>query len=178
MIRPFVLFVICSVSLFAQRPVIDPDGVRNAASYTPGIRGLVTIFGSNLAISTETAATTPLPTTLGGTRVTFGGQAAFLPYVSPKQINLQVPFTQNDGVVVTTAVGSSEEYTLDNNNYSQVGLFIADSSGCGQAAALNVSAATICGVNQEGLKLDVGQTARLDFILRSEMLAHSSLTVP
>lgn len=140
--RPATVFAICSVSLLAQRPVIDPGGVRNAASYTPGIRGLVAIFGSNLASSTETATTTPLPTTLGGTRVTFGGEAAFLLYVSPKQINLQVPFTEKDGVVVTTAAGSSDEYPIDNNNFSQVGLFTADGSGCGQAAALNVSAAT------------------------------------
>ena len=141
-LRPLVLFAICSVSLLAQRPVIDVGGVRNAASYTPGIRGLVTILGSNLAAGTETAATTPLPTMLGGTRVTFGGQAAFLLYVSPKQINLQVPFSLSGGVVVTTAAGSSEVYALDEYNYSQVGLFTADSSGCGQAAALNVSAAT------------------------------------
>ena len=143
--RLVILLAVCSGSLFAQRPVIDPGGVRNAASYTPGIRGLVTILGSNLASSTESATRTPLPTTLGGTRVTFGGSAAFLLYVSPKQINLQVPFplpSDDGGIVVWTAAGSSDAYTLDSANYSQMGLFTADSSGCGQASALNVSAST------------------------------------
>ncbi|MEO8125873.1 MAG: hypothetical protein ABJF23_24245 [Bryobacteraceae bacterium] len=144
--RLVLLFAILSVSLLAQRPVIDRGGVRNSASYTPGVRGLVTIFGSNLANSTEIATTTPLPTMLGGTRVTFGGKEAFLLYVSPKQINLQVPFpvSSEDGrIIVSTAAGSSDEYTADNSqNYSQMGLFTTNENGCGQASALNVSAET------------------------------------
>jgi uncharacterized protein (TIGR03437 family) len=142
--RFVILFILCTLSLFAQRPVIDPDGVRNSASYTPGVRGLVTIFGSNLASRTETAATTPLPTLLAGTKVTFGGRPAFLLFVSPHQINLQVPASEDgDAVVVTTAAGSSDGYIHDNQtNYSQVGLFTADSSGCGQASAFNVLGAT------------------------------------
>lgn len=137
-----VLSLFAPRSLFAQRPVIDPGGVRNSASYTAGVRGLVTIFGSNLASGTETATTTPLPTNLGGTTVTFGGRAAFLLYVSPKQINLQVPLNDGGGIVVRTAAGASDAYTPDNDSFSQVGLFTADSSGCGQASGLNVAAET------------------------------------
>jgi len=144
-----LLFLLATVvnPIFAQRPVIDPGGIKNSASYTPGVRGLVTILGSNLANQTATATTTPLPTTLGGTRVTFGGTPAFLLYVSPKQINVQLPLPGGNTedpipVVVTTAAGSSDPIAADINNFSQVGLFTADSSGCGQASALNVSAAT------------------------------------
>jgi uncharacterized protein (TIGR03437 family) len=76
----------------------------------------IEIYGVNLA-------TTPVrnwaaqdftgiqaPSTLAGTTVTVGGQAAFIDYVSPGQVNVQVPGnvplgTQN--VVVTTAGGVS-----------------------------------------------------------------------
>ncbi len=51
-----------------------------------------------------------LPPSLGGTSVTINGKAAFLIYVSPRQINLQAPDDTAIGtvsVVVTTAVGSA-----------------------------------------------------------------------
>jgi len=53
---------------------------------------LVSIYGSDLAASTQSAGAPPLPLTLSGASVIIGGQAAPLLYVSPKQINAQVPF--------------------------------------------------------------------------------------
>ena len=50
------------------------------------------------------------PTSLGGTSVTIDGKSAYLWYVSPTQINLQVPDDATTGsvpVVVTTAGGGS-----------------------------------------------------------------------
>lgn len=55
------------------------------------------------------------PTSLGGTSVTIDGKAAFLWYVSPTQINLQVPADTNTGsvpVVVTTATGAVAKSTV------------------------------------------------------------------
>jgi len=49
------------------------------------------IYGSNLAASTTAATALPLPTTLGGTQVLVGGIAAPLFFVSPGQINAQIP---------------------------------------------------------------------------------------
>jgi trimeric autotransporter adhesin len=69
----------------------------------------VSIYGTNLAGSTATW-TGNFPILLGGTRVTIDGNAAFLWFVSPGQINLQVPddtFTGPVSVVVNTASGSS-----------------------------------------------------------------------
>ncbi|MCW5977191.1 MAG: choice-of-anchor D domain-containing protein [Bryobacteraceae bacterium] len=75
-------------------PQIQAGGIANAASFqTPLAPGsLATIFGSNLAGGTASADRLPLPTSLAGTGVTVGGIAAPLIYVSPSQINLQVPF--------------------------------------------------------------------------------------
>ena len=120
-------------------------GVVNSASWgsvvAPG--GLISIFGSNLAGQT-TSASAPLPFSLGGTTVAINGVPAALLYVSPTQINAQVPkevqgpggTTVGSGtVVVTTGAGASApaQIALAANSPA---LFSVDGSGCGQAAAL------------------------------------------
>ena len=55
------------------------------------------------------------PVSLGGTTVTIAGQAAFVEYVSPAQVDVQVPSGVAAGpqpLVVTTAGGSSAAYTI------------------------------------------------------------------
>ena len=54
--------------------------------------GIAAIFGTNLADTTRTADSLPLPTELGGVKVRFNGIEAPLFLVSPTQINAQVPF--------------------------------------------------------------------------------------
>jgi len=69
----------------------------------------VSIYGANLASSTVTW-NGDFPTSLGGTSVTIDGKAAYLWFVSPGQINLQVPNDTATGpvsVVVTTASGTA-----------------------------------------------------------------------
>jgi uncharacterized protein (TIGR03437 family) len=61
-----------------------------AASLAPGT--IVQIYGSNFASQISQASTIPLPLNLAGTSVTIGGIPAPLYYVSPGQINAQVPF--------------------------------------------------------------------------------------
>jgi uncharacterized protein (TIGR03437 family) len=94
-IRPSFLLLLLAVAAEAQlqKPIIRR--VANAASYSTAdsaAGSIATIFGTNLAASTETATTVPLPTSLGGTRVSFGSVAVYLFYVSPSQINFQVPW--------------------------------------------------------------------------------------
>ena len=58
------------------------------------------------------------PTTLNGTTVTVAGVSAFIDYVSPTQVNAQVPSgipTGMQPVVVTTAGGSSVGYNIQVN---------------------------------------------------------------
>lgn len=54
--------------------------------------GVASIFGTNLADTTKQADSLPLPTAMGGVQVRFNGLLAPLYYVSPTQINVQVPF--------------------------------------------------------------------------------------
>lgn len=73
---------------------MEPGGVVDAASFSaPVVPGsLVSIFGSNLASGTAFASAIPLPTTLGNVSVSFNGIAAPLLFVSPQQINAQLPW--------------------------------------------------------------------------------------
>jgi len=81
---------------FAQMPVINANGTVNAASFAPdqpiAAGSLVAIFGSQFATATALADSVPLSTTLGVTSVTFNGIFAPLDFVTPGQINAQVPF--------------------------------------------------------------------------------------
>jgi uncharacterized protein (TIGR03437 family) len=87
-------------------PAITPGGI------VPGTiqsGEWATIYGSNLAGGTV-SWTGNFPVSLGGTSVTIGGKAAYLSFVSPGQIDLQVPNLTATGavpVVVTTGNGSA-----------------------------------------------------------------------
>ena len=92
-------------------PSIASGGVVPVAGSTPIIQvgEWASIFGANLASGTTTW-TGNFPTSLGGTSVTINGQAAYLSFVSPGQINFQVPNVTATGsvpVMVTTAAGSA-----------------------------------------------------------------------
>jgi uncharacterized protein (TIGR03437 family) len=83
--------------LHAQTPVVLDNGTVNGASFaasqpvTPG--SLVSIFGSQLAGSLESADSIPLSTARGDvSSVTFNGIVAPLYFVSPGQINAQLPW--------------------------------------------------------------------------------------
>lgn len=76
-------------------PYIAPTGVANAAGTTPqtGVApgGIVSIFGVNLATDTLVAPDGMLPQTLGGLTVRVGDRLLPLYFVSPGQINAQLP---------------------------------------------------------------------------------------
>jgi uncharacterized protein (TIGR03437 family) len=80
----------------AGSPRVFNGGVVNnvypvlGAPLAPG--SVVAIYGQNLADSVAQAQSVPLPRQLGGTRVLVGGFEAPLFFVSPGQINAQIPF--------------------------------------------------------------------------------------
>jgi uncharacterized protein (TIGR03437 family) len=128
--------------------VIAPGGVVSAASFSQPVApgSIVSIFGTNLADAVHSAQSTPLPANLGGTSVTIGGVSAPLFYVSPGQVNAQAPSSLTvsysafgtANVVVTTGAGASPPVAV--SVYVEgPGVFTANGSGCGQAAALNVA---------------------------------------
>jgi len=84
----------------------------NAGSFAPQLApgALVSIFGTNLALETRAAASLPLPDQLAGTAVLINGAAIPLLYVSPLQINAQLPFNLQPGpaqIAVRTPLGTS-----------------------------------------------------------------------
>jgi uncharacterized protein (TIGR03437 family) len=114
---------------FDATPVIrTSQGVISASNYggfsalAPGT--WMEIYGTNLAnVTSQNWASADFtgnaaPTALGGTTVTIGGQLAFIDYVSPTQVNAQVPSNISPGsqpVVVTTPGGSSAAYPITVN---------------------------------------------------------------
>lgn len=99
-----------------QPPTIA--GVVDAASFTdlmaPG--ELASIFGNFLSDGTiQGAATLPLGSKLVDSTATVNGTPVPLLYVSPSQINFQIPFETPVGtaqVVVTTAAGVSNSFPI------------------------------------------------------------------
>jgi uncharacterized protein (TIGR03437 family) len=76
-----------------QQP--SPTAIVNAASFTAGPvapGSLISIIGSNLADGTDLAGTTWLPRSLAGATLWINNVPAPLEFVSPSQINAQVPF--------------------------------------------------------------------------------------
>jgi uncharacterized protein (TIGR03437 family) len=73
------------------RPSVNPNGVVSIASYLPPTApgGIISIFGRNFGV--HAAASTPLPTVLGGACVTVNDQPIPLFYVTPEHINAQIP---------------------------------------------------------------------------------------
>jgi uncharacterized protein (TIGR03437 family) len=117
----------------------------SAASFNGGTLGresIATAFGTALAGSTQTAATTPLPTTLGSTRVTIRDSAgndhpAALFFVSPTQVNYHLPPQAAIGqATVTITNGATSATGLVQILPVAPGLFAANANGQGIAAAL------------------------------------------
>lgn len=83
-------------------PFVHAGGVVNGASFVPAPdnfvapNSIVSIFGTDLALRTEAVTSDTLqagrlPRRLGGISVNIGGQLAPLYFVSPTQINAQLP---------------------------------------------------------------------------------------
>jgi uncharacterized protein (TIGR03437 family) len=110
-------------TLQAAKPAIT--GAISASQFggfpTFGPGSWIEIYGTNLAESTLEWGSSNFnganaPTSLNGTTVTVGGQAAFVDYVSPLQVNVQVPggvATGSQPLVVTTEAGSSPPFTTN-----------------------------------------------------------------
>jgi uncharacterized protein (TIGR03437 family) len=99
-----------------QSPAIFVGGVVSASAFgefssvSPGT--WIEIYGTNLAVGTQSWTGADFnginaPTALGGTSVTIGGQAAFIDFISPGQVNALVPSDVATGTpAMTVTVGS------------------------------------------------------------------------
>jgi uncharacterized protein (TIGR03437 family) len=111
-------------------PAITTRGVVSAASghegqgQAPG--SYISLYGSGLSTSTKAFGTSYLPLSLAGVSVSFDATGLSLPgrvhFVSPNQINVQVPWELSGRTSVRTKVSigdiSTTVYTLTLNNYA------------------------------------------------------------
>ena len=120
-LTPYTRFLPLFVLLFFTHAVGEAqtviDLVTDAASYAPRVAPgeLATIFGSNLADSTQEAGAFPLPTSMAGATVYVNNSAVPLLYVSETQINFQVPSSLAAGTAtmyVSRDGGQSALYTF------------------------------------------------------------------
>lgn len=118
-----------------------PIPVVSAASFTSAIadKTIVAAFGSGLAVSAQSATSLPLPTTLAGTTALVNGRAAPLFYVSPSQINFQIPAgtTLGAAVVTITCGGDTSPPTTIFLTATAPTIFAANATGMGPAAAVD-----------------------------------------
>jgi uncharacterized protein (TIGR03437 family) len=101
--------------------VISASGFGAFPAVAPG--SWIEIYGTNLALDDRSWESSDFqgntaPTSLDGTTVTIGGQAAYIDYISGGQVNAQVPSNVATGqqqLVVKNAAGSSATYTVTVN---------------------------------------------------------------
>jgi len=99
--------ILTNGQVYAQTPLQGGVSVVNAAGFQPGPvspGSLVAIFGSDFAPEARLAFRVPWPKVLANTSVLVDGVAAPLAFVSPSQINAQVPYETKLGLVTVTVV--------------------------------------------------------------------------
>ena len=74
------------------------NGASYAQAFAPGT--LMTVFGTQLSPVTRSAVALPLPLDIAGVSATVNGVSAPLYYVSPGQINVQVPYETGVGLAI------------------------------------------------------------------------------
>ncbi len=126
---------------FRQFPTNTNTFNADSPAFAPGM--IVSLFGANFSTATASADTVPLPAELAGTRVevraagSAGWVAVPLFYVSPSQINFQIPPTVTEGSIDVRVVrGQTESMSHPSLlvRPRSASLFSADSSGNGAAA--------------------------------------------
>ena len=105
--------------------VIAADGTSAVA---PG--GLITIYGQNMSPSSMAAGSIPLSTALGNSCLGVNGQPIPLLYVSPQQMNAQLPFNISGSATLTvhTPGGISNNYNFTVQQTAP-SIFIGNASG-------------------------------------------------
>jgi len=97
-------------AVMTKIPFVSPTGIENGAGTTPvnaiAPGSVASIFGGNMAAGTATAPGNPLPQTLGGVSVMLGNRLLPLFFVSPSQMNFQLPADVQPGAATLTVVAA------------------------------------------------------------------------
>ena len=132
-------------------PATSPQAFVNSAFPTGGDMlapgSLASLYGTNLSGPTVIAdIAPPWPTSLGGTSMTIGGTTAPLYFVSPGQMNFQVPYFNITGpspTNLTVTQGTLSTTIAVTVTPFAPGLYTTNSQGTGQAAAIIAGTASI-----------------------------------
>jgi uncharacterized protein (TIGR03437 family) len=137
-----------SMGAWAQSaPSINPGGVVNAASSAPDAPvapgSIASVYGNFLLASPSGASGAPLPTSLSGLSLQFGGGIpAPLFYASSGQVNLQVPWEtggQSQTSLTATLSGQTGSPQTVGLSPFAPGIFSTNQQGTGQGTILNTS---------------------------------------
>jgi uncharacterized protein (TIGR03437 family) len=131
----------------AAGPSVPANGVVDGAGFSARISGggIGSIFGTNLAAAPTSTSSLPLPITLGGTTVTMNGISVPLFFVSPLQINFQVPWEMLSSptatLTVTTAAGTSPSIAVS-LSAAAPGIFTIGSTNSATQGAIQIANTT------------------------------------
>ncbi len=126
-----------------SEPAVFPTGFLNGASFAPlAVTGaapgaIVSLFGADLAAAKTIASSAPLPITLGNLSLLLGGVSVPEFFVSPGQVNVQIPWEAGTGYSLTEplVVGSgsyqAQPVDLPVATFSP-GIFTVSQTGSGQ----------------------------------------------
>jgi len=127
--------------IFALHFTVQPNSFSTALATAYQVepfapQAIVAAFGADLSVGTDQATAIPLPTTLSGTSIavmdsTGVTRPASLYYVSPGQINYEIPADTATGsatVTITPQSGVTQTETIQIGNLSP-GVFALNSSG-------------------------------------------------
>jgi trimeric autotransporter adhesin len=132
---------------------------QGGAPITPG--GLITIYGTNLAEPNPQTPSLPFPQQVNGTQVLLGNQPLPFLYVSPGQLNVQVPYTApvNTQYQLTVQYGNSlsvpQQLVVAP---AQPGIFTVNEQGTGQGIIVNQNQVTLA---QPGTPASIGDTVTI-----------------
>jgi uncharacterized protein (TIGR03437 family) len=138
-------FVVGPAPISSFRAFVNAANPTGGDVLAPGT--IASLYGANFGSQTVVAgAAPPLPLTLGGVTVTLDKVPVPLYFVSPNQINFQVPYfniERSMAFTLTVTQGSlSTTFQVGTNAYAPA-LFTTNSQGSGQASALIAGTASI-----------------------------------
>ncbi len=145
----------------------------NAASFVQSVApdSLAATFGTQLSTTTAAANSLPLPLTLAGVTVMVNNLSAPLLYVSPTQINYQIPANVDPGTAVVKVMNGGTEIANGTVTIESVSpsIFTVKADGKGvPAAQTTVNGTTFLPVaNADGTAraISVGTTAQPNFLV-------------
>lgn len=139
---------------------LSPTGPRLNQGGSPLTGGsLFALFGERLADAEVQASTVPLPTALGGVSVFLNGFAAPLLYVSPTQINLQIPWeVAGESIPVTVVLNGvvGNTVTLDVGQSQPVLYGITNAAGASISGDRPARAGDVLIIRATGLGAVIG----------------------